>query len=133
MIKFGWLCERSKLKVNVEKSKVSMVGNKKVVYQVKIYMNGDIMEISRSLKYLGSYFSEHRGLQADVKMRVAKLSKAFCTVSKMCKFSGSSLLQRVSCVEESCAQSDAWGGNLGRVGRERYQLGVVEMRCPRPM
>merc|ERR1712001_819488 len=75
---FGRVCERRKLRVNVEKSKVMSVGVNVETSLPNIMLNGERMEVVNSFKYLGNCFSSDGGGNEDVRERVGvpeKLSK----------------------------------------------------------
>ena len=52
---FGRVCARQKLRVNVDKSKVMIVGEDVDPSLLNIRLNGERMEVVTSFKYLGSY------------------------------------------------------------------------------
>ena len=54
---FGRVCERRKLRVNVDKSKVMVAGRDMEPFSPNIQLNGDTMEEVKSFKYLGTCFS----------------------------------------------------------------------------
>ena len=80
---FGRVCERRKLRINVDKSKVMSVGVNFEPSLPNIMLNGERMEVVNSFKYLGSCFSSDGGVKEDVSMRVGEGVKTFGTLKRI--------------------------------------------------
>ena len=80
---FGRVCERRKLRVNVDKSKVMCVGVNVDPSLFNIMLNGERMEVVNSFKYLGSCFSSNGGVKEDVSMRVGEGMRAFGAIKRV--------------------------------------------------
>ena len=92
--KFGRVCERRKLRVNVDKSKVMCVGEILEPSLLNIMLNGERMEVVNSFKYLGSCFSSDGGVKEDASMRVGEGMKTFGAMKRM--WSGRSVTVRIN-------------------------------------
>ena len=90
---FGRVCERRKLRVNVDKSKVMCVGVNVEPSLYNIMLNGERMEMVNSLKYMGSCFSSDGGVKKDVSMRVGEGMRKFGAMKRV--WSGRSVNVRV--------------------------------------
>ena len=131
---FGRVCERRKLRVNVEKSKVMSVGVNVEPSLPNIMLNGERMEVVNSFKYLGSCFSSDGGVKEDVSMRVGEGMRTFGAMKRM--WSGRSVTVRVKrelyervVVPTVMYGSESWGMRV----EERDKLDVAEMKCLRSM
>ena len=70
---FGKVCERSKLRVNVGKSKVmrcSRYGNGDRMHVMHVILNGEPLEEVNCFKYLGSQVAADGGCERDVVHRM---------------------------------------------------------------
>ena len=131
---FGRVCERRKLRVNVDKSKVMIVGENVDPSLLEIMLNGERMEVVTSFKYLGSCFSSDGGVKEDVSMRVGEGMRTFGAMKRM--WSGRSVSLRVKrelyeriVVPTVMYGSESWGMKV----EERNKLDVAEMKCLRSM
>ena len=99
---FGRVCERRKLCVNVDKSRVMCVGDIVESSLLNVMLNGERMEVVNSFKYLGSCFSSDGGVKEDVSMRAGEGMKTFGAMKRM--WSSSSVTVRVKreLYEELC-------------------------------
>ena len=82
---FGEVCERRKLRVNVDKSKIMVVGKNEDPSLLNIMLNGESMEVVNTFKYLGSCFGSDGGVKEDVSMRVSEGMKTFGAMKRMWK------------------------------------------------
>merc|ERR1711875_161267 len=80
---FGRVCERRKLRVNVDKSEVMVVGENVDVSLLDIMLNGKRMEAVDSFNYLGSCFSSDGGVKEDVSMRIGQGMRTFGAMKRM--------------------------------------------------
>ena len=131
---FGRVCERRKLRVNVDKSKVMCVGEIVEPSLMNIMLNGERMEVVNSFKYLGSCFSSDGGLKEDVSRRVGEGMKTFGAMKRM--WSGRSVTVRVKrelyeriVLLTVMYGSESWGMKV----KERDKLDVAEMKCRKNM
>ena len=131
---FGRVCDRRKLKVNVDKSKVMKIGEDTEPVVIDIMLNGERMEVVNSFKYLGSCFSNEGGVKEDVSMRVREGMKTFGAMKRV--WSERSVSMRVKrelyeriVVPTVMYGSETWGMNVV----ERNKLDVAEMKCMRSM
>ena len=131
---FGRVCERRKLRVNVDKSKIMCVGVNVDPSLCNIRLNGERLEVVNSFKYLGSCFSSDGGVKEDVSMRLGEGMRAFGAMKRV--WSGRSVTVRVKrelyervVVPTVMYGSESWGLKV----EEREKLDVAEMKCLRSM
>ena len=129
---FGTVCERRKLRVNVNKSKVLVVGENVDPTLTNIMLNGERMEVVNSFKYLGSCFSSEGGVTEDVNMRVGEGLRTFGAMKKMWNSRSVSMNVKRELYERIVVPtvmygSETWGMKLG----DRKKLNVAEMKCLR--
>ena len=67
---FGRVCERRKLRVNVNKSKVMRCTRNQNNAGLNVMLNGEALEEVDQFKYLGSVIAANGGVEADVRHRV---------------------------------------------------------------
>ena len=87
---FDIVCKRRKLKVNVGKIKVMISGRSERRGNLDLSLNGEMLEVVDSLKYLGSIVSKNGGVVEDEVSRVnegAKISGALSRIWKVGSFS----------------------------------------------
>ena len=133
-LEFRRVCERRKLRVNVDKSKVMCVGDIVEPSLMNIMLNGERMEVVNSFKYLGSCFSSDGGVKEDVSMRVGEGMKTFGAMKRM--WSGRSVTVRVKreLYERIVGPTIIYGSeSWGMKVKERDKLNVAEMECLRIM
>ena len=79
---FGRVCKRRKLRVNVDISNVMSVGGSEDPGILSIMLNGEIMEVVNSFKYLGSCFRSEGGVMKrgsqNLKENVAENNELLC-------------------------------------------------------
>ena len=68
LTKFGRVCERRKLRVNVGKSKVMRCTRNEDGARLNVMLNGEALEVDQ-FKYLGSVIAANGGVEADVRHR----------------------------------------------------------------
>ena len=131
---FGRVCERRKLRVNVDKSKVMCAGENVDPSLLNIMLNGERMEVVNSFKYLGSCFSSDGGVKEDVSMRVGEGMKTFGAMKRMWKSRSLNVEVKRELYERIVVPtvmygSESWGIKV----EERDKLDVAEMKCLRSM
>ena len=67
---FGRVCERRKLRVNVDKSKVMRCTRNEDGARLNVMLNGEALEEVDQFKYLGSVIAANGGVESDVRHRV---------------------------------------------------------------
>ena len=60
-----------------------VVGRQRVKPHVEVEMNGEVMEVVSSFKYLGSCFSKDGGAHKDIKMRAGERQKTFAAMKML--------------------------------------------------
>ena len=85
---FGRVCERRKLRMNVNKSKVLCCSNRVDGRVLNVSLNGELLEEVDQFKYLGAQVGRMGGVEGDVNFRVGEARKAVGTVRKMWKNGG---------------------------------------------
>ena len=70
MTEFEKVCERRKLRVNVDKSKVMRCTRNEVGARLNVMLNGEAPEEEDQFKYLGSVITANGGVEADVHHKV---------------------------------------------------------------
>ena len=83
--KFGKVCRRKKLKVNVAKRKVMRSAIDGIVDEMNIMIDGQVLEEMAVFKYLGSLVTAVGGVEADVQQRVLEVSKVLGVVRSILK------------------------------------------------
>ena len=131
---FGRVCERRKLRVNVNKSKVMRCTRGDDVGRLNVSLNGELLEEVDQFKYLGAQVSRRGGVEEEVSWRVGEARKAAGTVKKLWKNGGlgmgaKKMLYEGIVVPTALYGSETWG--LKEV--ERKKLNVFEMGCLRSM
>ena len=63
---FARMCDRRKLKVNVEKSKVMRCSRECIVCMLDVRLNGEQLEEVECFKYLGACITASGGVEEDV-------------------------------------------------------------------
>ena len=131
---FGRVCERRKLRVNVDKSKVMVAGRDAGPLSLNIQLNGDSLEEVQSFKYLGSCFSSDGGVKEDVSMRVGEGMRTFGAMKRLWNVRSVNVRAKRELYERVVVPtvmygSEAWGLRV----EERRKLDVMEMRCLRSM
>merc|ERR1711888_78008 len=119
---FGRVCERRKLRVNVDKSKVMVAGRDVGPLSLNLQLNGDSLEEIQSFKYLGSCFSSDNGVGEG--MRTFGAMKRLWNVRSVNVRAKKELYESVV-VPTVMYGSEAWGLRV----EERRKLDVMEMRC----
>ena len=128
------MCERRKLRVNVNKSKVMRCTRREDGVRLNVMLNGEKMEEVNQFKYLGAIVAANGGVEADVRHRVNEGCKVLGAMNGVIKNRGlrmnvkKVLYERVI-VPTVTYGSEVWGMKL----RERQILNVFKMKCLRSM
>ena len=129
---FGRVCERRKLKVNVEKSKVMMCSRREDRANLNLSLNGKILEEVHSFKYLGATVSENGGVGSDVRERVNQGAKVIGAMKGVWKERALSTRVKRAMYEGIVVPTVLYGAETwGLNKKERKSLDVLEMRCLR--
>ena len=121
---FGRVCERSKLRVNVGKSKVMRCTRSEDDARLNVMLNGEALEEVDQFKYLGSVIAANGGVEADVHHRVNEGCKVLGALKGVMKNRGLGMN-----VKKVLYGSESWGMKV----TERQKLNVFEMKCLRSM
>ena len=129
---FGSVCERRKLRVNVDKSKLMIVGENVNPSLLNIFLNGERMEVVNSFKYLGSCFSSDGGVKEDVSMRVGEGLRTFGAMKRMWSSRSVTVSVKRELYERVVVPTIMYGSeSWGMKVTERNKLDVSEMKCLR--
>ena len=131
---FGRVCERRKLKVNVNKSKVMRCTGREDLRRLNVSLNGEVLEEVNQFKYLGAQIGRKGGVEEDVCWRVGEARKAAGTLKKLWKngglgMGGKKMLYEGIVVPTALYGAETWGLREA----ERRKLNVFEMGCLRSM
>ena len=85
---FGRVCERRKLRVNVDKSKVIRCTRNEDGARLNVMLNGEALEEVDQFKYLGSVIAADGGVKADVRHRVTEGCKVLGSLKGVMKNRG---------------------------------------------
>lgn len=131
---FGGVCKRRKLRVNVDKSKVMRIGGSEEPEVLNIRLNGEVMEVVDSFKYLGSCFSSDGGVKGDVCMRIQEGVKAFGAMKKVWNERNVTLEVKRELYERIVVPTVMYGSETWAMrAEEKNKLDVTEMNCLRSM
>merc|ERR1712121_55348 len=131
---FGRVCKRRKLRVNVGKSKVMRIGGSEEPEMLNIRLNGDMVEVVDSFKYLGSCFSSDGGVKGDVCMRIQEGVKAFGAMKKVWNERNVTLGVKRELYERIVVPTVMYGSETWAMrAEEKNKLDVTEMNCLRSM
>jgi len=131
---FGRVCDRRKLKVNVNKSKVMVCLRSATEVSLNVKLNGEMLERVESFKYLGSQISMYGGVDEDVRYRVNEASKAWGGMKAVFKARqlGMNVKRRLYegvIVPTALYGAETWGMKVA----EKKKVNVFEMKCLRSM
>ena len=131
---FGRVCERRKLRVNVDKSKVMRCTRSEDGARLNVMLNGEALEEVDQFKYLGSVIAANGGVEADVCHRVNGGCKVLGALKGVMKNRGlgmnvKKVLYEKVAVPTVMYGSESWGMKV----TERQKLNVFEMKCLRSM
>ena len=131
---FGKVCERRKLRVNVNKSKVMRCTRHEGGVRMNVTLNGEMLEEVDEFKYLGSVVAANGGVEADVRNRVNEGCKALGAMKGVMKCRGLGMNVKRVLYEKVIVPTVMYGSELwGMKVSERQRLNVFEMRCLRSM
>ena len=131
---FGRVCERRKLKVNVNKSKVMMCLRSVREVSLNIELNGEGLEKVECFQYLGSQISESGSMKEDVRHRVNEACKVWGGMKAVFKVRqlGMNVKRRLYegvIVPMALYGAETWGMKKA----QKKKLNVLEMKCLRSM
>ena len=131
---FGKVCERRKLRVNVNKSKVMRCTRHEGGVRMNVTLNGEMLEEVDEFKYLGAVVAANGGVEADVRNRVNEGCKALGAMKGVMKCRGLGMNVKRVLYEKVIVPTVMYGSELwGMKVSERQRLNVFEMRCLRSM
>ena len=131
---FGSVCERRKLRVNVNKSKVLVCSSNERRMDLNLNLNGEILEEVNSFKYLGSIVSGRGGVFEDVRARVNEGAKAGGAMKSVWKVRSVSMEVKRAMYESILVPTVLYGAECWTMKAEdRRRVNVLEMSCLRSM
>ena len=131
---FGRVCERRKLSVNVEKSKIMMCSREGTHGELNVCLNGIRLEEVECFKYLGSTVTTTGGVDEDVRQRVNEGCKVLGVMNGLFKCRTIGMDAKRSLYESVVVPTVLYGSECwGLKANERHRLNVFEMRCLRSM
>ena len=131
---FGKVCNRRKLKVNVNKSKVMVCNRRAQLENLDVRVEGERLEEVDDFKYLGGVITGDASIGMDVQQRVNGGMKVFGAVKSMWKvkslsMKGKRAMYQGIVVPTALYGAETWGASV----RDRRRLDVMEMKCLRSM
>ena len=119
--KFGRVCERRKLRVNVGKSKVMKCTRNDDGARLNVMLNGEALEEVDQFKYLSSVIAANGGVEADVHHRVNEGCKVLGALKGVLKNRGLGMNVKKVLYEKVVVPTVIYGS-------ERQKLNVFEMK-----
>ena len=131
---FGRVCDRRKLKVNVDKSKVMRCTRSEDVGELQVNLGGERLEEVGSFRYLGSHVTRNGEIEGEVKYRVGEAGKVMGGMKKVWKNRDLGMrakrgLYESVIVPTALYAAETWGMKTA----DKQRLDVLEMRCLRSM
>ena len=127
---FGRVCERRKLRVNIDKSKVmrcSRYGNGDRLHVILI---GEPLEEVNCFKYLGSQVATDGGCEMDVIHRMNEGYRAWGALKSVTSNRGLGIKAKKCLFEGVIVPTALYGAEaLGMRSAERRKVNVLEMKC----
>ena len=131
---FGRVCERRKLRVNVDKSKVMRCTRNENVDRLNVMLNGEALEVVDQFKYLGAVIHANGGVEADIQNRVNEGCKVLGALKGVMKNRALEMNVRRVLYEKVIVPTVMYGSELwGMKVSERQRVNVFEMKCLRSM
>ncbi|KAK7882210.1 hypothetical protein WMY93_028384 [Mugilogobius chulae] len=131
---FGRVCDRRKLRVNVNKSKVMRCTRSKAECRVNVALNGELLEEVECFQYLGSHVSVDGGIEGEVEFRMNEVRKIWGGMKRVfeCRSLGMDAKRRLYegvVVPAALYGAETWSLKVA----EKRKLNVMEMKCLRSM
>ena len=131
---FGRVCERRKLRVNINKSKVMSCVRNGNVGGMNVKLNGEMLEEEESFEYLGACVAANGGIEMEVSHRVRKGYHSLGAMKMVLKnrWLGMSAKRRLyegAIVPTTVYVAETWDLRVA----EKKRLNVLEMKCLRRM
>ena len=131
---FGRVCDRRKLKVNENKSKVMRCTRSVDGRRMNIVLNGELLEEVDCFKYLGSHVAVDGRIEEEVKFRISETGRVLGGMKKVFKCRALRMNAKRRLYEGVVVPTALYGAETWNMGvLERKRLNVMEMRCLRSM
>ena len=131
---FGRVCERRKLRVNVDKNKYMRCTRNEDGARLNAMLNGEALEEVDQFKYLGSVIAANGGVEADVRHRVNEGCKVLGALRGVMKNRGLGMNVKKVLYEKVVVPTVMYGSeSWGKKVTERQELNVFEMKCLKSM
>ena len=131
---FGRVCDRRKLRVNVNKSKVMTCERNENVGRMNVRLNGEALEEVECFEYLGACVAANGGIEAEVRHRVTKGYQAFGAMKTVLNNRGLGMSAKRRLYEGVIVPTVLYGAETwGLRVAEKRRLNVLEMKCLRSM
>ena len=85
-------CKASKLSINLEKTKIVIFNNTRILQHTHFNLNGHLIEIAKEYKYLGIVLSDNSSLKPAISTLAKQAQKAMFSLFKKIQFPKPSLL-----------------------------------------
>ena len=134
VVEFGRVCDRRKLKVNENKSKVMRCTREVDGRRMNIALNGELLEEVDCFKYLGSHVAVDGRIKEEVKFRINEAGRVMGGMKKVFKCRSLGMGAKKRLYEGVVVPTTLYGAETWNMGvAERKRLNVMEMRCLRSM
>ncbi len=132
MTEFGRVCERRKLRVNVDKSKVMRCSKEEGQGNMRVSLNGEELEEVSCFRYLGVDIAADGNQAVEVKHRVGEGAKVMGALRSVWKEKSVSLQAKIGMFEGIVVPTVLYGCESWALNaEERKRIEVMEMRCLR--
>ena len=134
ILEFCRACEKRKLRVNIDKSKVLKCSRAGLIGELAIGINGELIEEVENFKYLGSQISVKGGTERDVNCRLNEASKCLGGLKSVLKNRYLGMESKKRLYESVIVPTVLYGAETWCLREtERKKLNVFEMKCLRGM
>ena len=131
---FGRVCTSRILSVNVDKCKVLRCAREVTLGDIKIRLNGEVLEEVQMFKYLGSNVTAKGDVVDEVEYRINEGQKVLGAVNRVFKSRNVGLNVKKCVYERVIVLTVLYGAETwGLRESERKKLNVFEIRCLRSM
>ena len=134
ILEFCRACEKRKLRVNIDKSKVLKCSREGIIGDLAIGINGELIEEVKNFKYLGSQISVKGSTERDVNCRLNEASKCLGGLKSVLKNRYLGMESKKRLYESVIVPTVLYGAETWCLREtERKKLNVFEMKCLRGM